>query len=360
MEALPALLAIARDKSLADLVAAGIEAPSVARAGAVSDGVAADRVLRAADPIFRDRADHKARAAQLAALQIGSLWLRGDAGVLAVRPCVTVIGSRAASLAGRERAAQLGQALARRGALVLSGGALGIDAAAHEGALRAGGRTCAVLGTGVDVAYPQRHAALFRAIAARGALLSMFPPGSGPLRWHFPVRNRLMAALSDLIVVVEAQPGSGTQHTVRAARELGCPIAAFPGSPAADETLRGGARAVRSVSDVLALLDGDVGEAVPGACMHASFSVSADVRVQPLSVGQTADETAETGEPDETLGAAARRLLAVLGREPLDVSALCARTHLAAGDCAAALIDLELRGLCARLPGGRYCTATRK
>lgn len=356
MEALPALLAIARDKSLADLVAAGIEAPSVARAGVVSDGVAADRVLRAADPIFRDRADHKARAARLAALQIDSLWLRGDAGVLAVRPCVAVIGSRAATLAGRERAAQLGQALARRGALVLSGGALGIDAAAHEGALRAGGRTCAVLGTGVDVAYPQRHAALFRAIAARGALLSMFPPGSGPLRWHFPVRNRLMAALSDLIVVVEAQPGSGTQHTVRAARELGCPIAAFPGSAGADETLRDGALAVRSVSDVLAVFDRDAdgGKADPGARMHASFSMSADVRVQPLSVGHTADETGEA------LGAAARRLLAVLGREPLDVSALCARTHLAAGDCAAALIDLELRGLCARLPGGRYRTATRE
>src|SRR4051794_1241332 len=119
-------------------------------------------------------------------------------------PCVAIVGSRAASGAGCDRTREWAAALAARGVAIVSGGAFGIDAAAHTGALDAGGDTFAVLGCGVDVVYPDRHAALFARITAAGGLLSEMPPGTPPRAKQFPARNRIIAALADAVLVVEA------------------------------------------------------------------------------------------------------------------------------------------------------------
>ena len=161
-----------------------------------------------------------------------ALWCLGDARLLArleIEPAVTIVGSRRASAYGREVAHELGLLLAGAGVIVVSGLAHGIDAAAHRGALDARGPTIAVLGCGVDVAYPAGQRRLYERIAREGLVLSEMPPGFTPFRWSFPARNRIMAALSGITVVVEAAERSGSLITVRAAQGLGREVGAVPG-----------------------------------------------------------------------------------------------------------------------------------
>jgi DNA processing protein len=257
-----------------------------------------------------------------------TLWLRG-AWTPAPR-AVALVGARAASAAGIETARALGAALAAAGVDVVSGGALGIDAAAHRGALDALdrdaepaaplGRTVAVLGTGIDVVYPERHGGLFAEIVAGGgALVSQFAPGTQPRRSFFPARNTVLAALADLLIVVEAGPVSGTRYTVRAMQALGRPVAAVPGSAGSDALLLLGAPAVRDAADVLALLDGRLPAPPPA--------------------------------PEDPVAA---RLYAALDEVPRDVGELASRAGLAIALSAATVVDLELGGLAARAAGGRY------
>jgi len=168
------------------------------------------------------------------------LWFRG-ALPPPDRPAVAIVGSRKASGAGCERASQLAGAFARRGWAVVSGGAFGIDAAAHIGALEGGGGTYAVLGCGVDVVYPDRHAALFERIAERGGLISQFAPGAAPHMSHFPQRNETVAGLADAVIVVEAALKSGALITARVARKRGQRLLAVPGTPGTDALLAAGA-----------------------------------------------------------------------------------------------------------------------
>lgn len=259
---------------------------------------------------------------------------------------VTIVGARAASPAGLERAAAFSYELTRRGILVISGGALGIDAAAHRGALSASGATCAVLGTGIDVCYPQVHRELYASIAATGLLLSTLPLAAPPRRAHFPARNRVMAALAELVLVVESQPGSGSGHTARFARDLGRGLLAVPGSPGTDQLIAEGARAVRSADEVLALLS-----AAPAA---TGQEPAASLRAEPEVAASTDAVEPAAVLPDE-LGQRAAILLSCLhAQDARDVSELCARSGLSAAACAALLTELELVGCCARLPGGRY------
>ena len=177
-------------------------------------------------------------------------------------PRVAVVGSRRPSPYGEAVAEQLGLELARAGVVVISGLALGIDAAAHRGALNGGGVTVAVMGTGVDVVYPAAHGVLAEAIlAGGGALVSQFPDGTSPRRHNFPARNHTMAALSDLVVVVEAGEGSGALITAEAALDLHKEVMAVPGSVfsplsvGAHTLIRDGAGLVQNARDVLAALD---------------------------------------------------------------------------------------------------------
>lgn len=171
------------------------------------------------------------------------------------RPAVAIVGSRKASGAGCDRTHELAGALARRGWAVVSGGAFGIDAAAHAGALDAGAETYAVLGCGVDVVYPDRHAALFARIAGRGGLISQFAPGTRPHMKHFPQRNAVVAGLCDAVIVVEAALKSGALITAEVARKAGQRLLAVPGTPGTDALLSAGALPVtgaETLEDALA------------------------------------------------------------------------------------------------------------
>lgn len=172
-------------------------------------------------------------------------------------PAVSIVGARAASLEALAFARGLATAASRAGFIVVSGGALGIDGAAHEGALDAGGRSVVVLGTGIDVIYPERHAGLFARVMQRGALVSPFADGSLPRPSRFPRRNPLIAALGDATVVVEASTRSGSLGTAAAALALGRPLWARPGSRGCDALLvRGEARAASSIDGVMDALLG--------------------------------------------------------------------------------------------------------
>jgi len=181
-----------------------------------------------------------------------------------------VVGTRRASAEGLEIARGLGRGLSAAGVAVVSGMALGIDSAAHEGALAAGGRTVAVLACSADAAYPRRKASLHAAIARAGAVVSELPPGAEPRRWAFPARNRIIAALAGITVVVEAAERSGSLITAELAGDAGREVGAVPGpvlswrSAGTNALLRDGATLIRDTSDVLdAVLGVELRTAVP-------------------------------------------------------------------------------------------------
>ncbi len=191
------------------------------------------------------------------------LYVRGDhlANAL-VQPTVAIVGARACSSYGRHLAHQLASEFAAAGTTVVSGLARGVDAAAHRGSLDAHGLTIAVLGCGIDRDYPAAHAELARRIAGSGAVVSEYEPGVEPAPWRFPARNRIIAALADVVVVVEARERSGALITVDQAIELGRPVYAIPGettsplSVGPNQLIRDGhATLITGAADVVADLE---------------------------------------------------------------------------------------------------------
>ena len=236
---------------------------------------------------------------------------------------VAIVGTRAARLSSVERASRLAAGLVEGGVGILSGGALGVDTAAHEGALGGGGVTVAVLGSGLDRRYPERNAGLFDQVAARGAVVTSFAPGTPPLRPNFPRRNRVIAAWARTVVVVEAPLRSGALNTARQARELGTPVLAMPAGAGARALLqRGQAAEVSDAADVLATLRGE----------------------------GPRPRLAHPEDPDQ------QQVLALLCGEHggLSVDGMASRLGWTAPRTAAALIRLELAGLAASQPGGLY------
>ena len=232
-----------------------------------------------------------------------------------------MVGARAASGVGCERARAMAAELGRGGIAIVSGGAFGIDAAAHEGALAAGAATFAVLGCGTDIAYPDRHAGLFARIANSGGLLSEYPPGTRPRAGQFPARNRIIAGLADAVIVVQAAMRSGALITARLGRGLGRMLLAVPGSSGTDALLRAGhALSVGTAAEVLAAL---AGELIPPAPPTA--------QVGPLSALLSAIE----------LGADTPLLL-------------CQCLGLPLPALLAMLAEAELDGLVRRAAGGTY------
>lgn len=255
------------------------------------------------------------------------LFARGKMS-LAHRPALAIVGSRNATPQGAANAESFAKAFSASGITVISGLALGIDAAAHRGGLTGEGSTVAVLGTGVDVPYPARNAALAEQIAERGLLLSEFSLGTQPIAHHFPRRNRLISGIARGVLVVEAAVASGSLITARAALEQGRDVFAVPGSihsPLAKgchALIKSGAKLVDCVEDVLSEL---------GDWRHAS--------TLELPPARSADEPG---------------LLAQMGFDPVDLDALCARAGLPAEQVSAQLLRLELDGRVAALPGGRF------
>ncbi len=234
---------------------------------------------------------------------------------------MAVVGARAATRVGCDKAFEIARGLARTGMTILSGGAFGIDAAAHEGALAEGGSTFAVLGCGADVVYPDRHGQLFARIAMRGGLLSEYPPGTPPRRGQFPARNRLIAALAEAVLVVEAAYRSGALITARLARSMGRPLFAVAGSPGTDELLRKGhAAPVSTAADVREILAGQKPRAPSVAKAPERFSAILDA----IGLGSNS---------------------------PAD---LCKQVGMALPSLLAALAEAELEGLVKRAAGNSY------
>jgi len=263
------------------------------------------------------------------------------AGEIPARPVVAIVGSRRASPYGLEVARWFGRALAEAGALVVSGLALGIDGAAHRGALAASaGATAAVLGCGLDVEYPRAHARLACEIRARGALVTEFPCGTSPEPWRFPVRNRLLAALARVVIVVEAAPRSGSLITARLALDLGREVVAVPGrltdevAVGTNALLADGAAPALCPEDLLPLL----GLADPPARSPTSPPVDAT--------------------PPPGYGEDARALLAAADpHQGSPAEALAARASLPVERALALLLELELVGALRRHPGGTFTRA---
>ena len=265
-------------------------------------------------------------------------WLRGAGDRAAVdglepRAAVCVVGARRATPDGCRIASELAAGVASAGVTVVSGMAFGIDSAAHRGALDAGGVTIAVLAGGADVPYPPSAAGLYRRILASGAAVSESPPGLRPGRWHFPARNRLMAAISAITVVVEASVRSGSRHTADAAIELGRCVAAVPGdvrSPlkaGPHELLRDGALLVRDAQDILDELLG-VGATSVRRTGPVVDAAAADVLDLVARGAATPDAVAAgTGLDGRTLAVELARL-ELAGYLSIDPSGRLARTDL--------------------------------
>jgi DNA processing protein len=265
------------------------------------------------------------------------LYLEGRAELLNAQ-AVAIVGSRRPTPQGLENARRLARQLGEHGWVVVSGLAAGIDGAAHAGALEAAAGTVAVVGTGLDMVYPHAHRALAARIGREGLLVSEFPLGMAPMPDNFPQRNRIIAGLSRGTLVVEAALRSGSLITARQATEAGREVFAVPGSIHSQQArgchalLRDGATLVESVEDILGELGGPARPAVPsgrldGGESHAAGEIGPD-------------------DGDEVLGA--------LGHDPVSLDALIARCGWPAARLNARLMELELEGRVARLPGGLF------
>jgi DNA processing protein len=243
---------------------------------------------------------------------------------------VAVVGARNCSPTGRDVAYSLGRSLALADASVVSGGARGIDAAAHEGALRAGGSTIAVLGSGIDVTYPPQNRTLLAEVAGSGSLVSEYPPGTRAEPFRFPARNRIVAGLSQAVVVVEGAAGSGSMITADHALEIGREVFAVPGpvtsplSASPHRLIREGATLIRDGDDLLS----DLGLTHP-----------------------TEDTEGEEPIPKGLTPAQRSVWRALIGATPVDV--IAAEAGLPVAEVVPALVGLELLGLI-RQVGGRY------
>jgi len=249
---------------------------------------------------------------------------------------VAIVGSRRSTPYGVEVAEALAAELAARGVTIVSGLARGIDAAAHRGALHGGGRTLAVLGSGIDVVYPPENRDLRQAIERQGAVISQFPNGTAPLPFNFPLRNRTIAGLALGVVVVEASERSGALITAGLAADLGREVFAVPGRVTSEVSrgphglLRDGAILVRDWADVV--------QELPEPWRRA---------VQAPAAGS--EETERT-----VTGAEARVLAALKPDEPLHIEELTVLVALTPGRLASALVTLELEGRARQLEGQRW------
>jgi DNA processing protein len=249
------------------------------------------------------------------------LYVRGEAGILA-EPAVAIVGARSCSPYGTQIARSLARELAAAGLVVVSGLARGIDGEAHRGTLKAGGRTVAVLGCGIDRDYPRSHTELARRIREQGAVVSEYPPGIEPAPWRFPARNRIIAGLCAATVVVEARERSGALITADFALDVGREVFAVPGeitsalSAGTNDLLRQGAAPLLAAGDVLSALG-----------------------------------LSPAPKRAEAVSEAAGHVFAQIADAAHDADGLARATGRSTGEVAAALVELELAGLVTQAEG---------
>jgi DNA processing protein len=261
---------------------------------------------------------------------LGAPDSRAWAAIKSGAPCLAMVGSRNPTPQGENNARQFAKVFGEAGLCVVSGLALGVDGAAHDGALLGGGTTIAVVGTGLDRVYPKKHLELAHRIAQSGLIISEYPLGTPPLTANFPKRNRLISGLAQGTLVVEAALKSGSLITARLAADQGKDVFAIPGSIHSPQSrgchalIKQGAKLVESAQDVLEEL----------RLPHAA-----------AAVGNWADSQSDAEETP---------LLAAMGFDPVSLDALQARTGLATPELQAQLLALELARQVARLPGGLF------
>jgi DNA processing protein len=298
------------------------------------------RILSLADPDYpASLLNTEDPPLMLYAMGHSAAW---EPGALDAMRCVAIVGSRNPTPQGAINAREFGSALAQAGLTVVSGLALGVDGAAHQGALQGAGggpiATVAVVGTGLDRVYPKSHLELAKQIAAQGLLLSEYPLGTPPMAAHFPQRNRIISGLSLGTLVVEAALQSGSLITARLALEQGKDVFAIPGSIHSTQSrgchalIKQGAKLVESAQDILEELGAPV------------------LRARASEVGSAPDGLA----PDDGLTPEQTALLQALGFEPSSLDALQARTGRDTPHLQAELMGLELQGRVMRVPGGLF------
>ena len=273
---------------------------------------------------------------------LGSLAPKADASVsLTTLNCLAIVGSRNPTPQGELNARQFAQTFGSAGWCVVSGMALGVDGAAHDGALMGGGHTVAVVGTGLDRVYPKKHLGLAHRIAERGLIISEFPLGTPPLTSNFPRRNRIISGLSHGTLVVEAALQSGSLITARLAAEQGKEVFAIPGSIHSPQSrgchqlIKQGAKLVESAQDVLEELR-----------LPLSFAAAEAATVDNMTPTEAPEKTPEHK--------AEHPLLKALGFDAASLDALQARTGWPTAQLQAQLLELELSGEVTRLPGGLF------
>jgi len=249
---------------------------------------------------------------------------------------IAIVGSRKATLAGRLFTERLSRGLAECGFTIVSGLAAGIDAAAHRGALAAGGRTIAVLGCGLDQTYPPEHQALRADIERHGAVISEFSPGAPPLRAHFPQRNRLISGLSLGVVVTEAAARSGSLITARLAAEQGREVFAVPGvaggtNSQANSLIKQGAKLTERVEDIVEELLPQLSDDVRRRLQEWTPAGEAASRIPPAS--------------DET------HVLSLLSSDPVHIDDVIGRAERTSAEVSGLLVALEIKGFVRQLPG---------
>ena len=282
-----------------------------------------------------------------------ALFASGDVARLSL-PCIAMVGSRGASKQGAEFAGALARDFSASGLTVVSGMALGIDSAAHAGALIGPGSTAAVFATGLDVIYPKQNAALVRQVLEQGGVVvSEMPLGSAPLPALFPQRNRIISGLSLGVVVVEASTQSGSLVTARFAGEQGREVFAVPGSihnPMArgcHQLIRQGAKLVESAQDVLSELGGLI-----GAQMQTQLAPEAPKSAK-VKASTRAKQRTEPA-PGLPLSAEQQSFLELLGYDPVTVDRLVELSGMSVPALTGVLLELELEGHVERLAGARY------
>lgn len=273
------------------------------------------------------------------------LYVRGDVAALAEADSLSVVGSRDVSVDDANRAFHLSQTIASSGVVVVSGGALGVDRMAHRGAIEAGRRTVSVLPGGIDRPTPASNRDVFEQVVDHGALVTEYPVGVRVRRYHFPRRNRLIAALGDATFVVRAGPDSGTLLTAEAAREIGRPLCALVGGleePLAEgclELIVSGAAAIRHADDLMERYFPEAREAEPDSAEQGAEQAGDELAV-PASVSEQAAQLVDT--------------LREAGIEPGEVvrfDELEELTGATAGQLQTGLLELELHGVCEKTPG---------
>jgi DNA processing protein len=304
------------------------------------------------------------------------IFARGDTGLLD-RPAVAIVGTRACTEYGADVARSIADALARAGVVVVSGLAHGVDRHAHEAALDAGGHTAAVIGCGIDVVYPHQHQQLHDRIGRDGLLVSEFMPGEPALPHHFPRRNRIIAALSRAVVVVEAPARSGALITADHALDLGREVFAVPGpigrrtSDGTNALIRDGATVVTTPGDIVEFVasllavekGGSAARLRPGQGPRRSRTGLPAVPGSGVGFGPATGGAAVPGSGvgvGPTIGGPAAAVEAALSEEPMHVDDLANAARLDPGRTLAALLELELMGRARACSGGRYGRTTQR